>query len=232
VPELPVPPTDVAFNVYPQIHIATGIKERSAIGGDSAFALPERRRDADRDVSTREQSHLAKPVEDRRQHICANNSNPKKELKKMGNHSMPSKPSVVTRTVAAGAIAGCTAVGFGALSSVAAPTANAKGFGGLFGGGGSTSSTSNTTTNKNSPTISISQGNTTQSNSRSGNIVNPQFGIGVLGPTQASTTVSVGNVSALNGVANVTTIAITTVKTTTTTTTTTTTNTGVNPVVP
>ena len=42
----------------------------------------------------------------------------------MGNHSMPSK-QIVKRTVAAGTIAGCSAVGLGALSTVAAPAANA-----------------------------------------------------------------------------------------------------------
>ena len=42
----------------------------------------------------------------------------------MGNHSMPSNQTL-KRTVAAGAIAGCSAVGLSALSTVAAPTANA-----------------------------------------------------------------------------------------------------------
>ncbi len=44
----------------------------------------------------------------------------------MGNHSVPSKTSTLKRTVAAGAIVGCSAVGLGALSSLAAPMANAN----------------------------------------------------------------------------------------------------------
>jgi hypothetical protein len=114
---------------------------------------------------------------------------------------------MLKRTVAAGAIAGLSAVGLGALSTVAAPTANAF----CFGNCRHTTTTTNTTgsnNNNNNVSISVSNGNTTQSNRGSGNIVNPQLGLGVLGPTQASTTASIGNVSALNGNANLTTFVI------------------------
>ena len=123
----------------------------------------------------------------------------------MGNHSMPSKPSMLRRTVAAGTMVGCSAVGLGALSSVAAPTANAH-----WGHSSTTTTTttSNSNNNNNPVSISLSNGNTTQSNRGSGNIVNPQFGFGLLGPTQVSTTASIGNISAENGNAYVTSIII------------------------
>ena len=124
----------------------------------------------------------------------------------MGNHSMPSK-SMLRRTAAAGAIAGFSAVGLGALSTVAAPTANAFCFGNCR-HTTTTTTTTNSNNNNNTVSVSVSNGVTTQSNRGSGNIVNPQFGLGVLGPTQASTTASIGNISAANGLLNTTNIVI------------------------
>ncbi len=134
----------------------------------------------------------------------------------MGNHSMPSKPSTLRRTVAAGTIAGCSAVGFGALSTVAAPAANACFLG--------CHSTHNSTSNSSSGsginvTVSNNNGNTTQSTGAfSGNNLSPQFGLGVLGvPANTSAFVPVTNVSALNGTGNLVTVvaAQTTINTTT-----------------
>jgi hypothetical protein len=127
----------------------------------------------------------------------------------MGNHSMPSKPSTLKRTVAAGAMVGCSAVGLGALSSVAAPTANACWLGCHH------TTTNNTTNNTNTGvavSVTNSNGNVKQSNSFSGNTISPQFGLGILGPTQASTTASIGNIAAANGVGN--TVAVVVAQTT------------------
>jgi hypothetical protein len=120
------------------------------------------------------------------------------ELKKMGNHSVPSKQTL-KRTVAAGTIAGCSAVGLGALSTLAAPTANACWFG--------CHSTHSTTTNKStntgvSVTASQSNGNTTQSTGAlSGNQFSVPIGLG-LAPVNTSANTSINNVSAANGAAN------------------------------
>src|ERR1700731_4100514 len=128
------------------------------------------------------------------------------ELKKMGNHSVPSKQTL-KRTVAAGTIAGCSAVGLGALSTLAAPTANACWFG--------CHSTHSTTTNNSTNTgvsVSVSQNNgtTTQSTGAfSGNNLSPQFGLGLLtaaGPTQTSASAPISNVAVANGTLNPVTI--------------------------
>ena len=116
----------------------------------------------------------------------------------MGNHSVPSKQTL-KRTVAAGTIAGCSAVGLGALSTLAAPTANACWFG--------CHSTHTTTTNNStntgvSVTASQSNGNTTQSTGAlSGNQFSVPIGLG-LAPVQTSANTSINNVSAANGAAN------------------------------
>jgi len=125
----------------------------------------------------------------------------------MGNHSMPSKQTL-KRTVAASAIAGCSAVGLGALSTVAAPAANACWFG--------CHSTQNTTTTKNSNnnsgvavTLSQSNGNTKQSTGAfSGNAFSIPIGLG-LAPVNASTITPITNVSALNGTANTQAVVVT-----------------------
>jgi hypothetical protein len=138
------------------------------------------------------------------------------ELKKMGNHSMPSKQTL-KRTVAAGAIAGCSAVGLSALSTVAAPAANACFFG--------CSHTSNTSTTKNSNnnsgvsvTMSQSNGNTKQSTGAlSGNAFSIPIGLGVA-PINASTITPITNVSALNGTANTQAVVVTQTTVTTNTT--------------
>jgi hypothetical protein len=125
----------------------------------------------------------------------------------MGNHSKPSKQTL-KRTVAAGTIAGCSAVGLGALSTVAAPAANACFFG--------CSHTSNTSTTKNSNnnsgvavTLSQSNGNTKQSTGAlSGNQFSVPIGIG-LAPVNTSANTSISNVSALNGTANTQAVVVT-----------------------
>jgi len=116
----------------------------------------------------------------------------------MGNHSVPSKQTL-KRTVAAGTIAGCSAVGLGALSTLAAPTANAC----WFGCHSTHTTTSNTSTNSGvSVTASQSNGNTTQSTGAlSGNQFSVPIGLG-LAPVQTSANTSINNVSAANGAAN------------------------------
>ncbi len=120
----------------------------------------------------------------------------------MGNHSMPSKTSTLRRTVAAGTIAGCSAVGLGALSTLAAPTASAC----FAFCGGSTHNSTHTSNNGVSVSASQSNGNTTQSTGAlSGNQISTPIGLGVLtaaGPTNTSANTSISNVSAANGAAN------------------------------
>jgi hypothetical protein len=137
----------------------------------------------------------------------------------MGNHSVPSKQTL-KRTVAAGTIAGCSAVGLGALSTLAAPAANACFLG--------CHSTHNSTSNSSSGSginvsVSNNNGNTTQSTGAfSGNNISPQFGLGVLtatGPTSTSVFTPITNVSALNGTGNLVTVVAAQTTTTTTTTT-------------
>jgi len=120
------------------------------------------------------------------------------ELKKMGNHSVPSKQTL-KRTVAAGTIAGCSAVGLGALSTLAAPTANAC----WFGCHSTHTTTTNTSTNTGvSVTASQNNGNTTQSTGAlSGNQFSVPIGLG-LTPATTSANTSINNVSAANGAAN------------------------------
>jgi hypothetical protein len=123
----------------------------------------------------------------------------------MGNHSKPSNQTL-KRTVAAGAIAGCSAVGLSALSTVAAPAANACWLG--------CHSTQNTTKNSNnnsgvSVTLSQSNGNTKQSTGAlSGNQFSVPIGIG-LAPVNTSANTSISNVSALNGTANTQAVVVT-----------------------
>ena len=133
----------------------------------------------------------------------------------MGNHSVPSKQTL-KRTVAAGTIAGCSAVGLSALSTLAAPTANAC----WFGCHSTHTTTSNTSTNTGvSVTASQSNGNTTQSTGAlSGNQLSVPIGLG-LTPVNTSANTSINNVSAANGAAN--TIVITAFQLPITTTTTT-----------
>lgn len=115
----------------------------------------------------------------------------------MGNHSMPSK-QVLKRTVAAGTIAGCSAVGLGALSTIAAPTANAC----FAFCGGSTHTTTHTSNNGVSVTASQSNGNSTQSTGAlSGNQLSVPIGLGLV-PATTSANTSINNVSAANGAAN------------------------------
>jgi hypothetical protein len=122
----------------------------------------------------------------------------------MGNHSMPSKTSTLRRTVTAGTIAGCSAVGIGALSTVAAPAANAC----FLACSTHSSSTSTSQSGGSGVTVNISQsdGKTTQSTGAlSGNQISTPIGLGVLtaaGPTQTSANTSISNVSALNGSAD------------------------------
>ena len=123
----------------------------------------------------------------------------------MGNHSKPSNQTL-KRTVAAGAIAGCSAVGLSALSTVAAPAANACWLG--------CHSTQNTTKNSNnnsgvSVSLSQSNGNTKQSTGAlSGNQFSVPIGIG-LAPVNTSANTSISNVSALNGTANTQAVVVT-----------------------
>jgi len=135
----------------------------------------------------------------------------------MGNHSVPSKQTL-KRTVAAGTIAGCSAVGLGALSTLAAPTANAC----WFGCHSTHTTTSNTSSNNGvSVTASQSNGNTTQSTGAlSGNQFSVPIGLG-LAPVNASTNTSINNVSAANGAANTLSVVAFQLPITTTTTTTT-----------
>lgn len=121
----------------------------------------------------------------------------------MGNHSMPSKQTL-KRTVAASTIAGCSAVGLGALSTLAAPTANACFFG--------CHSTHNTTSGPSSSgsginvSVSNNNGNTTQKTGAfSGNAFSIPIGLGVA-PINASTITPITNVSALNGTGNLVTV--------------------------
>jgi hypothetical protein len=128
------------------------------------------------------------------------------ELKTMGNHSMPSK-QIVKRTVAAGTIAGCSAVGLGALSTLAAPTANAC----WLGCHSTQNTTSNTTKNSNNNSgvsVSVSQNNgtTTQSTGAlSGNQFSVPIGLG-LAPINTSANTSISNVAVANGTLNPVTI--------------------------
>ena len=131
----------------------------------------------------------------------------------MGNHSKPSNQTL-KRTVAAGAIAGCSAVGLSALSTVAAPAANA-----CFAFCGGTTHNSSSTKNSNnnsgvSVSLSQSNGNTKQSTGAlSGNQFSVPIGIG-LAPINTSANTSISNVSAANGAAN--TQAVVVAQTTTT----------------
>ena len=124
----------------------------------------------------------------------------------MGNHSMPSNQTL-KRTVAAGAIAGCSAVGLSALSTLAAPTANACFFG--------CHSTNNTTSGPSSSgsginvSVSNNNGNTTQSTGAfSGNAFSIPIGLG-LTPVNTSANTQLTNVSALNGTGNLVTVVAT-----------------------
>ncbi len=140
----------------------------------------------------------------------------------MGNHSMPSKHTL-QRTVAAGAIVGCSAVGIGVLSSLAAPMANAKSHShGTSGPSNSSSAGSGVAV-----TVSNTDGNTKQSTGAfSGNAFSIPIGIG-LTPANAPVSTSIGNISAANGTLDTTAVVVaqTTITTNTTTTTTTTTTT-------
>jgi hypothetical protein len=124
----------------------------------------------------------------------------------MGNHSKPSNQTL-KRTVAAGAIAGCSAVGLGALSTVAAPAANAFCFGKCS---HTTTSTNNSNNNSGvSVTLSQSNGNTKQSTGAlSGNQFSVPIGLG-LAPVNTSANTSISNVSALNGTANTQAVVVT-----------------------
>jgi hypothetical protein len=144
----------------------------------------------------------------------------------MGNHAMPSKHTL-KRTVAAGTIAGCSAVGLGALSTLAAPTANAFCFGKC-----SHTTTTTTTSGPSSSgsginvSVSNNNGNTTQSTGAfSGNAFSIPIGLG-LAPVNASTVTPITNVSALNGTGNLVTVVAAQTTTIVNTTTTTTTCTG------
>lgn len=134
----------------------------------------------------------------------------------MGNHSMPSNHTL-KRTVAAGTIAGCSAVGLGALSTLAAPTANAC----FFFCGGSTHSTTGPSNSGSGINVSVSNnnGNTTQKTGAfSGNAFSLPIGLG-LAPVNTSANTQLTNVSALNGTGNLVTVtaAQTTINTITTT---------------
>jgi hypothetical protein len=136
----------------------------------------------------------------------------------MGNHAMPSKHTL-KRTVAAGTIAGCSAVGLGALSTLAAPTANAC----FFGCHSTNTTTSGPSSSGSGINVSVSNnnGNTTQSTGAfSGNAFSIPIGLG-LAPVNASTITPITNVSALNGTGNLVTVVAaqtTTIVNTTTTT--------------
>ena len=122
----------------------------------------------------------------------------------MGKHAMPRKPSTMKRTVVAGAIAGCSAIGLGALSELAAPTANASPWGHHTSGHNTTNS--NNSNNGVAVSVSTSNGNTKQSNTLSGNQING-LQLGVLGANTAANT-SIGNISAANGNANVVSVIV------------------------
>jgi hypothetical protein len=132
-------------------------------------------------------------------HLCKQQQKQdQEELKKMGNHSMPSKTSTLRRTVAAGTIAGCSAVGLGALSTLAAPTASAC----FAFCGGSTHSSSSSTSSNNGVSVSVSQtdGNVKQSTGAlSGNQLSVPIGLG-LAPVNTTASTSISNVAAANGV--------------------------------
>jgi hypothetical protein len=101
----------------------------------------------------------------------------------MGTHRMPRKPSVMTRTVAAGSIAaGGAACCLGLLADGTAPTANAY-----------------------TTTVQVGNGNTVQINILEGNVINPQFSLG----GNSSNTSTIGNISAGNGNLNTTGVATT-----------------------
>ena len=101
----------------------------------------------------------------------------------MGIHRMPRKPSVMTRTVAAGGVAaGGAACCLGLLGDGTAPTANAF-----------------------STTFVEPNGTTVQLNILQGNVILPQFGLG----GNSSNISTIGNVFAGNGNGNTTSVGVT-----------------------
>ena len=107
----------------------------------------------------------------------------RKGTQKIGSHRMPRKPSVMTRTVAAGGVAaGGAACCLGLLGDGTVPTANAF-----------------------STTVQVGNGNTVQINILEGNVINPQFSLG----GNSSNTSTIGNISAGNGNLNTTGVATT-----------------------
>ena len=158
----------------------------------------------------------------------------------MGIHRMPRKPSIMTRTVAAGGAACC----FGLLADVTSSTADASSttlvvngntiqinilsgniinpqlsLGGLnssnnstignistLNGNGNTTTVTSTGTGSGTTGTTVSNGNTTQIDFLSGNIINPQLSLGGLNSSNNST---IGNISAGNGNGNTTAVTST-----------------------
>ncbi|OBC09252.1 hypothetical protein A5784_00775 [Mycobacterium sp. 852013-50091_SCH5140682] len=87
----------------------------------------------------------------------------------MGKHTKPRKPTSWNKTLAAGTVAGTTALGFGALAALDSPMANASlfNFSNLFNPSPKPTTVVGTTGN----------GNTTQKATASGNINNPQASV-------------------------------------------------------